>query len=124
MKLIKSIIFLVTLIVMSSQAFCQTKMIAHKSHSGKAKTFSIKGNDNFGLPSHQKTIDSIIKISQKKIIVISHNYGIERDTMEITAHPYFKDSKLSFDSIKKAHPTVKFIGFKEKTRGSAHNPKH
>ena len=44
----KNVILLVAFIGLSSVGFSQTKKIAHRSHSGKASSFSINGADNFG----------------------------------------------------------------------------
>jgi hypothetical protein len=113
MKLTK-LIALVVLLMISLQAFCQTKLIAHRSHSGKIGTFRITNSaDNFGLPSEK--IDSIIKISNTKILEIS-NRG-NRGTFKIKDHPYFKfyfkNPQGSIDSLKKVYPKIKFVDFEK-----------
>jgi hypothetical protein len=45
----KKIILLLVIVFAASQAFAQTKRIEHRSHSGSNKTFTTKGNSNFGL---------------------------------------------------------------------------
>jgi hypothetical protein len=69
MKQLKWIVSIVFLMI-GSHAFCQTKLIAHKSHSGKMNTFKTSiYRDNFGLPPQR--IDSIVRISKFKIVEIS-----------------------------------------------------
>jgi hypothetical protein len=44
----KKVIFLFTLIFAADAGFAQTKMIAHRSHSGTNKTFTANGSGNLG----------------------------------------------------------------------------
>jgi len=44
----KIIALLIAMVIFSATGFSQTKKIAHRSHSGKAASFSINGADNFG----------------------------------------------------------------------------
>lgn len=52
----------------SLHCFSQTERIAHRSHSGKNKSFKITGKDNWGLPSHameqRLEADSIAKAKE------------------------------------------------------------
>lgn len=57
----KKIIVLLIVIFATTQSFAQTKKIEHRSHSGSNKTFTTKGNSNFGLsPEIIKKRDSAI----------------------------------------------------------------
>ena len=42
---------LLIILAFSFNSYAQTEKIAHRSHSGKDKTFRITGNDNWGIPS-------------------------------------------------------------------------
>jgi len=104
------------LIVLFLLSFCftcfsQTKKIAHRSHSGKNSTFKpFNYSDNFGLPS--RDIDSIIKISDKKIVEVpTFPQYYKRDTINIKDYYMFKNPKISMDSIRKKYPDIKFVGF-------------
>lgn len=56
----KKIILLLVVVFAASQAFAQTKRIEHRSHSGSNKTFTTKGNSNFGItPEMKKKRDSV-----------------------------------------------------------------
>ncbi len=44
----KKIFMLVLMVCSASILFAQTKKIAHRSHSGSDRTFTIKGESNFG----------------------------------------------------------------------------
>ncbi len=44
----KRVFLLIVLAAVSSVGFAQTKRIAHRSHSGANRTFSLNGIDNFG----------------------------------------------------------------------------
>ena len=53
----KRIIVLTSCILLASVfVSAQTKLIAHRSHSGKNKTFSIYSPGNFGLPPAKDTV--------------------------------------------------------------------
>lgn len=119
----------------------QTKLIAHKSHSGKSKTLFInpKGESNFGMAPERfvrnSKLDSVILISDKVAIMVtsehchsedfngrdksrSNLWSAGKDT--VYEHDLFNSSK-SVDEIRKtlkedyffANPieTVVFIGF-------------
>ncbi len=107
MKLITVII----LIVLSLSAKSQTRRIAHKSHSGKASTYSVFGKDNFGLPSSK--LDSVLKISDKKVVTYeSYKYKNAKAIIDtLKEHYHFTNNTIGLDSLKKLYPGVKFIGF-------------
>lgn len=56
----KKIFALCILFFIGASAFCQTKRIAHRSHSGKNRTLILTTGDNFGLPEHAKRKDTIV----------------------------------------------------------------
>lgn len=65
----KSLITFAVILFISVSSFAQTKLIAHRSHSGSNATFSAAGLDNFGLPpgkvekdSSKNKVDSVKKI--------------------------------------------------------------
>jgi hypothetical protein len=125
----------------SLSASTQTKLIAHKSHSGKTKTLFSNpiGESNFGMAPERfvrnSKLDSVILISEKVAIMVTsehcHSEGFDgrdksrsnlwsagKDT--VYEHELFNSSK-SVDEIRKslkedyffANPieTVVFIGF-------------
>lgn len=64
----KKIYLLLVGIMVCSISFSQTKKIEHRSHSGSNKTFTTKGNSNFGLPpdyqEKKKKADSLRKAKE------------------------------------------------------------
>jgi hypothetical protein len=44
----KGILGIIALLMLSTISFSQTKRIAHRSHSGKNSSFTVKGIHNFG----------------------------------------------------------------------------
>lgn len=107
---------IILIVLIGNKAIGQTKIIAHKSHSGKMINFKAKNYpDNFGLPP--SSIDSIIKISETKIVEISHYPFRSRDTMKIEFSTYlFGYPKIPIDSIRKNYPYIKYIGFDKKKK--------
>lgn len=58
----KKILLSVSIIFAATASFAQTKRIEHRSHSGSNKTFTTKGNSNFGLtPEVKRKRDSAAK---------------------------------------------------------------
>ena len=107
MKL-KQILLIITSFL-SIGLFAQTKIIAHKSHSGKPNTFNINNSsDNFGLPSSY--IDTIFKISDTCVLEVGWN-GYERKRNIVCHHPCCNNPKISLDSLKKIYPNIILIGF-------------
>src|SRR5690606_27095393 len=71
MKTTYSLLLLV--IVAAAPAFAQTKMVAHKSHSGSAETFSVRGAGNFGETEEMRRrsrITKVIRISDTSAIEV------------------------------------------------------
>lgn len=57
----KKLILCVCIIFAATASFAQTKRIEHRSHSGSNKTFTTRGNSNFGLtPEMKKKKDSAV----------------------------------------------------------------
>ena len=134
-------LFIIFTIFASFSTSAQTKLIAHKSHSGKAKTLFSNpiGESNFGMAPERfvrnSKLDSVILISEKVAIMVtsehchsedfngrdksrSNLWSAGKDT--VYEHELFNSSK-SVDEIRKtlkedyffANPieTVVFIGF-------------
>jgi hypothetical protein len=102
--------------------FSQTKMIAHKSHSGKNKTFNADfSTNNFGIEPTLTRVDSIRKISKSTIILYT---TLGADTVNDP-----KYASLPVDSLRKIYSAgsqrIKFIGFEKKkaTKKPASIPK-
>lgn len=58
----KKVILAACIVFTAITSFAQTKRIEHRSHSGSNKTFSTKGNSNFGLtPEVKRKRDSAAK---------------------------------------------------------------
>ena len=120
MKSLRIALFLGLLLSIHSSVFSQTKLIAHKSHSGKVKTFTAKAEGNFGLPSHYRLrrLDSLIRISDTLAVAYSsirETNVVLKDTVRIDDPDYLGElSKMPIDDVKKRYPSIKFIGF-EKT---------
>ncbi|MGV3631603.1 MAG: hypothetical protein ACO1O6_10360 [Bacteroidota bacterium] len=90
-------------------AFSQTKLIAHKSHSGTDAAFEADAySDNFGIvaPRIKK-----IKLLKNNCIVEFPEWG-QNDT--VCDHPYFT-GQYTLDEIRNFYPPgVEFIGFEGK----------
>ena len=113
-------------IILSYNIFGQTKLIAHKSHSGNMAYFSpLKGPDNLGetpemieawkLKNIEYEIpkDSLIKISDCVVILKQHDFyqpsSVRIDT--IINHPLINNNSITADSLKRLIPDAVFIGF-------------
>ncbi len=137
------ILFLACLLI-AGHAFGQTRLIAHKSHSGTAASFAAacEGNlfdredSDFGLPSNYPVdrVDSVIYVSDSVAVMVRTKGRIfvkqkgeiydeqkRRDTL--VNHPLFQN-RHALDSIRKAwyenfessNPVdqIRFIGFDNK----------
>ena len=72
------------LLIINQLGFSQTKLIAHKSHSGSDETFAIASennlfeNDNLGLGRMEiqevTNLDSIVYLSNDKVLAYTSNY--------------------------------------------------
>ncbi len=142
------IFLLLYLLTVAVQGFSQTKLIAHRSHGGSDKNFRNAfekslfdvGESNFGLVQKSLSrLDSVIFVSEAKIIVITRNFYYTSDSakkkaiddpklwtinrMVYTKHPLFSKHR-SIDSIKKVldqkknylndSKTVVFMGYEQK----------
>jgi len=96
--------------------FAQTKMIAHKSHSGLPADFTLAGDDNYGNPPMH--MDTLIWLSDTSIIeIMSYGYGDtpRRDT--VYNHPYFSRPGISLEEIQSMYPNYTvFIGFEKQAQ--------
>ncbi len=104
---LKLILSLFVLTMTLQHAFAQTKLIAHKSHSGKKSTLSyLKSDGNFGADFR---VVSITRISSKAVVVF-YDYG-RGDTLR--DKKLFKNPQLALDSLKVLYPDsgIEFIGF-------------
>jgi len=106
----KTLILTIALFILSLTAFSQTKMIAHKSHSGSLQTFTTKGAHNFGNPPMPMVIDTVKRLSDTTVARFFHDYwGNNSDT--IHKHPHFNNVAIALDSLQKMYPETTFIGY-------------
>lgn len=120
MRETKTLLLLIALMGTSSLAFAQTKMIAHKSHSGKVGTFSIRGEGNFGL-GPMKIAEKVEKLSDTTLVEIGrwnevgyNGEGTYRDTMKIEDYEYFRmDRNYDLEARKIRYEHIEFVGFTE-----------
>lgn len=133
----KTILFISTAIFTLSLISAQTKLISHKSHSGNDANFSlaISGNlfnireSNLGLPSTIPSLDSVIYISEEKVVTVTterfNNGQIWRSKKDTLKNDELFSKKHSLDSIKtemKKTPTIYnidsiiFVGYDNKTK--------
>ena len=91
----------------------QTGLIAHKSHSGSAKSYVFAEFGNFGEPGPILRI--VQKINDTIVVMVSDNMGfISSDT--VYNHPLFSNPNLTIDSLKKSYydSGIEFINFGKK----------
>lgn len=105
--------FLIIFTFCVTSTFAQTKLIAHKSHSGKLSTFSIKTEGNFGL-SAWPVPEKVIKLSDSTLVEVGHMEGMGvsheyRDTILIKSHSCFSEG--AHPGEKARYENVEFIGF-------------
>lgn len=115
-KKMKTTWMLLLSICLYTAGFAQTKMIAHKSHSGLPADFSLEGDDNYGNPPMH--MDTLIWLSDTSIVeIMSYGYGDtgRRDT--VYNHPYFNRPGISLEEIQSMYPNYTvFIGFDKKAK--------
>ena len=122
--------------------FAQTKLISFRSHSGNNAHFRTAvekdlfdiGNSNFGIVERE-IIDSVVKESKNRIIVIRKYYGsvdkVQRDTLtKANANEFFAAANVkSFKTaLRKKYQRASsynttFIGFNSKFKTSNNAPK-
>ena len=105
----------------------QTGLISHKSHSGKATSYSMSTFGNFGariedlkdIQPSQALLNLPVLREVKKvndsIVILTQDYSnrIQYDT--IYNHPLFGDPNMTVDSLKKLYfNDVEFTNFEEK----------
>jgi len=65
----KKIILLASIVFAATASFSQTKRIEHRSHSGSNKTFTTKGDSNFGITPEMKKKKDTATIKAKDTVV-------------------------------------------------------
>jgi hypothetical protein len=106
----------VLLLLLCSQVFAQTKLVAHRSHSGTAATFSSREEGNFGWIEPRQILKKVIRLSDTTAIEV---FDVGRDTT--VRHPYWNNPRIRLDSLKKLFPDISFEGF-ESTSVTAEAP--
>lgn len=99
----------------------QTKIIAHKSHSGAQQNFTAAGPDNFGLDMRmyrwrRKTVQ-ITKLNDTLYVFKNKVENLmyqARDSFEfdtVYSHQFVENPGLNVDSVLRFNPEVELIGF-------------
>lgn len=111
------IIYLVTLPLF---AFSQTKLLAHKSHSGSSNDIHISSSGNFGLPD--LSIDSVLFENQCIVVVTSYGGFMGHKHAEpICDSPYLR-GEIDFETFQKEFPSETiFSGFPEEKKIKENN---
>ena len=113
------IVGMVVLLAGGADVFCQTKMIAHKSHSGGIESFSVNGSDNFGLD--MPDIDSVVRLTDTSVLRFPGLHGRVDTVYKGRSWPI--DLFGDIDELRKGFPGTKFIGFDRKKKQSKYVPK-
>lgn len=131
---IKYTITLFFIVVLSLKLFGQTKLIAHKSHSGSMEGFSINTVDNFGLGEPYISLQKAIKLEDGRVIIakisgqldwINKNvHSIDKTTFlknviehngtidTLSQHPVWNNPNIGIDSLKVLYGNeIEYIGF-------------
>jgi hypothetical protein len=98
--------------------FAQTKLVAHRSHSGRAETFTSSGVDNFGGPPPEDPTASRIVT---RVVRLNDSLAVEYSnsgTDTTLHHPFWNNPKIGVDSLRKAFPSISFEGYKEPVKTS------
>ncbi len=117
---VKQTLSITLLLLFSITTYSQTKIIAHKSHSGKASTFNIHSVHNFGLGPMIST-DTVIHVSDSIFVAIMSEHLSKKtwkDTVEYSAtnkNYYLQNIYLnkSLEELQAEMPRTVFIGFEE-----------
>lgn len=117
-NVMKHILFLFALLLTASLQ-AQTRLIAHKSHSGGAESYRFETAGNFGNYEPQVTLKEVEKINDTTVVLTQESMGrISQDT--IYHHPVFSDPNMTVDSLKKGYyEDVKFKNFDPKKQKHA-----
>lgn len=111
MKQLNGLIWCI-LLVFIGQA--QTGLIAHKSHSGSAESYSFSEFGNFGDP--QPVLRIVQKINDTTVVMVHDDMGsLYNDT--VYNHPLFSNPNITVDSLKKSYYYgygVEFKNFEKK----------
>lgn len=117
--MIKKSILLLLLFPIAASA--QTALIAHKSHSGNAKSFGASFSSNFGgiMPpgnfgAPPARMIAVTKLSDSTVVMKNDKWGgFSEDT--IYHHPILSDPNITVDSLKKIFgEDVEFTNFEPK----------
>ncbi len=103
----------------STNSYSQTKMIAHKSHSGSSKTFTPNSAGNFGEPFHFQ-LDTIVKLTDTSVVEI-RTFMEMREVDTIFNHRLCNNPEIGFDSLKIYYPHIALIGFEESANKEQEN---
>ncbi len=119
----KSTFILLAVLLFGTQLNAQTKIIAHKSHSGKAGTFNINSNHNFGL-SPIIYLDTLVRLSDSLFVEILHEQFSKNtwtDTVSYDAsnknyYRRFNYLNKSLEELEEELPKTVLIGFDKKKK--------
>ncbi len=140
-------VIIVVACLFSLIGFGQTKLISFRSHSGNNANFRTAvennlfdiPNSNFGIISPSEKIDSVIKESNDRIIVLkrkyypgnnSYNYFLQDTLTRANASDFFAANNMQSlkEAIQKKYKTavqdsILFIGFGKKFKNKKDSPK-
>jgi hypothetical protein len=91
----KAVLF--TMILAAGPLAAQTTIIAHKSHSGTASTFTFADPGNFGAPS--PSIIAITRLNDTTSLIRYDRWGGNREDT-IYNHPLYTDPNIPEDTMK------------------------
>jgi len=116
MKTIPFILLATALLASTTVAWSQTKLIAHRSHSGQPHTMTLDADDNFGDPP--MLIMKLEKFQDSMVIQYSDAWHNQRDTFLIKDHPYFRKLEKGEVRIPGVYSGAELIGFDEDEKAS------
>jgi hypothetical protein len=100
-----SLIIAAVLLFAATCASAQTKIIAHRSHSGADATLTFAGEDNFGLGPPR--IIKVIKVCDSAAIIFTDHGSVDT----VRGRTVWYDPAVGLDSLRAMFPFAKFIGF-------------
>lgn len=114
-------LFLVFALFSTGVAFAQTGLIAHKSHSGTAATFTFADPGNFGAPS--PTLVSVKWLNDSTVVQKMDRWGGNREDT-LYNHPIYSDPNIPLDSIRKMNwfENVEYIDTAKRLRSYEAQP--
>jgi hypothetical protein len=97
----------------------QTRLIAHKSHSGGSESYRFETAGNFGNYEPPVTLKQVEKINDTTVILTQETMGKE-STDTIYHHPIFSNPNMTAASLKRGYyKDVKFKNFDPKKQHEA-----